>query len=181
MKSKKPDQKRQPNQQRRQGPVPSKKSEDVFNYAVRRLDYYGDTSEALLREVLKRKTDNQGWIDEAIARLIDINFLSDSRYAESIVHNGVANKKWGKKRIQMELQKKRIPSDIASDALEALADEDPVARATEALKGRFRGRPIEDQKEKSRAAGFLARRGFDPGSIFPAIDRHNESIDQDIY
>src|SRR5690554_5309366 len=99
--------------QKRKGPKPAEGPEDAYNYVVWYLSKFGENSEKNLREKLKNKTDNQEWIDFAINKVVELGYQSDSRYAEMIVRNGLGSKSWGKSRIEQELRRKGIPSDIA--------------------------------------------------------------------
>lgn len=164
--------------QKRTGAKPAEKAEDAFNYLMWYLNKFGDTSESNLRTKLKNKTDNQEWIDFAIIKAIEHGYQSDSRCAEIIVRQGMESKAWGRSRIAMELKKKGIPADIATEAMAPLEDDDPTARATEALGKRFRGREITEQKDRAKAGRYLATRGFGFDSISKAIRNHNESIDE---
>lgn len=160
---------------KRKGAKPAENPEDAYNYAIYYLAKFGETSEANLRLKLKNKTDNQAWIDFAINKVIEQGYQSDSRFAEMIVRKGVESKSWGKSRIEQELRKKGISSDIAEEALSALSEDDPLPRAQEALEKKFRGRVITEQKDWAKATRFLATRGFGFGCISAAIKLHNET------
>jgi regulatory protein len=150
--------------------------EDVYGYAVFLLSKFGDYSEKNLREKMKRKTDNQQWIDQSIEKLIEQGYQSDARYAEMIVRKGTGPKAWGKGRIEQEMKRKGLDSETIKEALTLLADDDPLERAKEALDRKFQDRVIEDQKDRAKATRFLAARGFGFGSITAAIDLHNREL-----
>lgn len=163
----------------RKGPRPAESVEDVYNYAVWYLSKFGEASEKKMRERMKNKTENGEWIDQVIHRLIEQGYQSDSRYADMIVRNGVETKAWGANRIAQELAKKGIPNDIAKEALSVLSEDDPLPRAKEAIDKKFRGRQIQDQKERAKATRFLATRGFGFDCISSAIQQHNEEIQEE--
>ena len=162
--------------QRRQGPRPAKGPECVANYGVWFLSKFGDTSEKNLRTKMRNKTDNESWIDAAIQKLIDLDYQSDERFAELIVRRGLESKSWGHARIEAEMVRKGVPSEVAKEALVALQDDDPAERATDALAKKFRLRELVEQKDRGRATRYLASRGFDFQSISVAIARHNGEI-----
>lgn len=159
---------------KRKEPKQAKTAERVLNYAIWRLGEYGETSEKNLREKLARITDNQEWMDAAIARVIDLGYQSDRRYAEMIVRKGLGSEAWGERRIVEELKKKGIAPDATEQALELLAEDDPVGRAKEVLDKKFRDRKIEGKREWAKAQGLLNRKGFGLDAISPAINLHNE-------
>ena len=164
---------------KRKLPKPAKNPERVFEYAVWRLNEFGETSEKNLREKLTRVTDNQEWIDAAIAKLIELGYQSDRRFAEVIARKGLGSKRWGERRIEQEMKKKGINSDVIEEVMSsALSDDDPIARAQDALGKKFRGREIKEQKERARATRHLAGKGFSFDCISSAISRHNQEISE---
>ncbi len=160
----------------RNGPKQSKSAESLFNYGLWYLAKFGDTSIQNLRTKMSRKTENTDWVDEAIHRLVELDYLNEKRYAELMVHKGLGSKAWGRVRIEMELKHKGVDPEVIKEALSVLEDDDPAARAEEALAKKFRAREIAEMKEKARATRFLASRGFDFQSISKAIQAHNESL-----
>lgn len=164
-------------QNQRKGPKPAKGPEDVYSYAVFFLSKFGEYSEKDLRTKMKNKTDNQEWIDQSMEKLIDQGYQSDARFAEMIVRKGVGSKSWGKSRIEQEMKRKGLSTDTVNEALALLADDNPIERAKDALDRKFRGRVIEDQKDRAKATRFLASRGFGFGSISSAIDLHNSDAE----
>lgn len=158
--------------------VPAKELQCVINYAAFRLDRYGETSEKKLRVVLKNKTDNQAWIDQAIERMIDLGYLSDIRYAEMLVRKGVVSKGWGKRRIEQVLREKGIPNDVAEQALLALENDDPLSRAVGSLSKKFSSKiEYRDQKQYAKAVRHLGSRGYGFDVITDAIKQYNESLE----
>lgn len=164
------------NQQRkkRQGPRPAEGPPDVLQYGLWYLAKFGDTSEKNLRTKMRNKTDEESWIDEAIQKLIDLGYQSDERFAELIVRKGLESKSWGRARIEAEMFRKGVPSDVAKEAMVVLQDDDPATRADEALGKKFRLKNLVEQKDRARATRYLASRGFDFQSISAAISRHND-------
>lgn len=163
------------NKQRR-GAKPATNPEQVVEYLVWYLSKFGENSEANLRVKLKNKTDNQAWIDFAINKVIELGYQSDSRFADMIVRKGLGSKSWGKSRIEQEMRKKGLSTDVIQEALSALSDDDPLSRAKEAIDKKFRGREITEKKEWAKATRFLATRGFGFDSISSAIKLHNEDV-----
>jgi regulatory protein len=123
---------------------------------------------------MRNKTDEESWIDEAIQKLIDLGYQSDERFAELIVRKGLESKSWGRARIEAEMFRKGVPSDVAKEAMVVLQDDDPATRADEALGKKFRLKNLVEQKDRARATRYLASRGFDFQSISAAISRHND-------
>jgi regulatory protein len=169
-----------PKEQRRSGPKQAKSAESLFNYGVWYLHKFGDTSEHNLRMKMSRKTDNPEWVESAISRLVEMDYLSEKRFAELMVHKGLGSKTWGRARIEMELKRKGVRQEVIKEALEELQDDDPASRAEQVLAKKFRNNPITEQNERARATRYLASRGFDFQSVSKAIAGHNESFRRDL-
>ena len=163
-------------QARRTGPKQAKNTTSLFNYGVWYLSKFGDTSVHNLSTQMSRKTENSEWVDDAIRRLVELDYLNERRFAEVMVHKGLGSKAWGRARIEMELKKKGVDQGVIKEALAVLADDDPAGRAEEALNKKFRARQIIEMKERARATRFLASRGFDFQSISKAIESHNDFV-----
>lgn len=161
---------------KRTGPKQAKSAESLFNYGVWYLHKFGDTSEHNLRTKMSRKTEHPEWVESAIQRLVEMDYISEKRFASLMVYKGLGSKAWGRARIEMELKRKGVKPEIIKEALEELQDDDPESRAEQALAKKFRNNRILDQKERARATRFLASRGFDFQSISKAIEAHKDSF-----
>lgn len=112
--------------------------------------------------------------DALFARLQELNYQSDQRFAEvfarSRVHRGQ-----GPLRIRRELQQRGVASEIVGPALEAL-EADWFELATETLQRKFRA-PISEAwprdqqlKERARRQRYLAYRGFPADAVQYALE-----------
>jgi len=115
-----------------------------------------------LREYL---TDD---IDSAIARLLEKDYLSDTRFAESTCRYR-ANRGYGWRYIANELKQKGVCSTIIQQ-LQNNCEIDWYLQAELAYNKRFTGRQEKDpkaaQKEKAKKIRFLQYRGFSGDEIF---------------
>ncbi|MCY9861311.1 regulatory protein RecX [Vibrio coralliirubri] len=158
--------------------IPAKEPQCVINYAMIRLDRYGETSEKKLREALCNKTDNQQWVEMAVARMIELGYLCDLRYALMIVRNGVDLKGWGKRRIEQSLKNKGIKSDVAAQAMLSIEDDDQLTRSVFSLSKKFSSKiEYRDQKNYARAVRYLVGQGFGFDVITDTIKQFNETFD----
>ena len=112
--------------------------------------------------------------DALFARLQELNYQSDRRFAEVFARSRVQRGQ-GPLRIRRELLQRGIGNDLIVSALE-LADTDWFALAAELLQRKFRGAvsdalPREQQlKERARRSRYLAYRGFPSDAIHWALD-----------
>lgn len=89
-------------------------------------------------------------LDELAAR----HWQSDSRFAEQFAAS--RSRKYGSRRIAMEMRERGIDRDTIR---EALAEQDDLATAREQWRKKF-GQPPADAAERAKQMRFLASRGF---------------------
>lgn len=121
-------------------------------------------------ELRRKLAPHAGEDDDLNALLDDLearNWLSDSRYAEQIVHARSA--KYGAQRIAYELREQGVDEVSVAAALAGLQDGE-LERAREVWSKKF-GRPPRDAQEKTKQVRFLQSRGFAMDVIFQAL-RH---------
>lgn len=107
----------------------------------------GDNVEALLDELEAAK------------------FLSQERFAESLVHRRAA--RFGNQRILTELQSHRIADDSLADIREQLT-KDEVERAKAVLQRKY-ATSSQDPAERAKQMRFLQQRGFSHDAIRAAM------------
>ncbi len=121
---------------------------------------------------LSRKLRQRGWPDPALERVLselaDQGLQSDERFAESFVRMR-SQKAYGPIRIRAELGERGIDRGLIDRALRE-AEVDWLVLASDWYERRYRGRPVENLKEKSRRQQALARRGFDHSVVREVLD-----------
>jgi regulatory protein len=111
-------------------------------------------------------------MDRVVARLKELNYLSDTRFAADYTRLRKENEKFGRRRVQQDLVQKGIHKDlIASTLATAYEDVDEVALAREYVARKRMKRPEgEDaKKQAARIMGRLMRAGFSAASIFKVL------------
>ncbi len=106
--------------------------------------------------------------DDVEALLDDLEaakFLSQERFAESLVHRRAA--RFGNQRILTELQSHRIDDESLSGIREQLAG-DEAARARAILERKYT-QPPADAAERAKRMRFLQQRGFSHEAIKAAM------------
>lgn len=117
-------------------------------------------------------------INEAIAYLKELSYISDERYCESYIRYGMA-RKWGLSKIKQKLTfEKKISKDIIEEKISIL-EINEVDIIVKLLETKFRNKDLKDMKIKSKAYRFLMSKGFNGGDIGKAlkIDENNEDGD----
>jgi regulatory protein len=101
--------------------------------------------------------------DAAIVELLELRYLDDARYARLFIEDKRNLDSWGSERIQRTLLAHGIERDVVAAAFSGVAADDggsEVDRALELLNRRY-PEPSEDPRERERAFGMLARKGYD--------------------
>ncbi|HEU4635283.1 MAG TPA: regulatory protein RecX, partial [Edaphobacter sp.] len=156
---------------------PKKKREPLtepalFEYAVGALARKMRTVRDLKRLMRTRAEEGEAGeraMDRVVARLKELNYLSDTRFAADYTRLRKENEKFGRRRVQQDLVQKGIHKDlIASTLATAYDDVDELALAREYIARKRMKRPEgEDaKKQAARVMGRLMRAGFSSGSIF---------------
>lgn len=145
------------------------KVEDVVNYGLWHLSKR-DHSIYELKTKMKKKTDNDEWIEQAIEKLIELRYLDDQRYVNNFLQNSNEFKKHGPMRIKQELRLKGIDKELIFSSM-AESEFDYFESALEYLNKKYSYK-IEDRKEKDRITRFFISRGFSFDMIKYAFEAH---------
>ena len=149
-------------------------SRRVFNSALNSLDYR-DHSEKEIRAKLMRKHGAE-YVDEAVEKLIELDLVNDERYAENYARELFERKKFGKIRIKSELIAKGIASDIASETVNSLfEDEEPdnIQRIVDIIEKKYYNR-MNDEVGRKKVFSALQRMGYSFSDIREAMSEFSD-------
>ncbi|MGN0549833.1 MAG: regulatory protein RecX [Acutalibacteraceae bacterium] len=149
-------------------------SRRAFNSALNSLDYR-DHSEREIRAKLARKYGAE-YVDEAVEKLIELDLINDQRYAENYARELFEHKKFGKIRIKSELIAKGIASDIASEAVNSLfEDEEPdnIQRIVDIIEKKYYNR-MNDEVGRKKVFSALQRMGYTFSDIREAMSEFSD-------
>lgn len=164
--------------------VREKLKSKAYNYCIWALSQ-GDKTKKFLVDRMTVKNCPEDIIEDTITRIEELGWLSDERYAESFVRDRQEIRKTGKRKIQMELRQKGVPSDIIDEALADVDDEDEKERAAALISRRVHStRNLEPRKRTDRLASYLVRNGYGPGIAFQvvreALAAENVDVDDEL-
>jgi regulatory protein len=150
-------------------------AEELFEYAVRYLGVRACSTEEL-KVKLRPRAAHEADVGSAIARLKDVGYLNDQRFAESYAAARLENSGFGRMRVLRDLRTRRVPGKLAEQAVEQTFKgkgeneliEAYIERRMPALMG---AGPIEDERVLARAYRGLLRAGFSPGGSLAALKR----------
>lgn len=149
-------------------------SRRAFNSALNSLDYR-DHSEKEIRAKIMRKHGAE-YVDEAVEKLIELDLINDRRYAENYARELFEHKKFGKIRIKSELIAKGIASDIASETVNSLfEDEEPdnIQRIVDIIEKKYYNR-MNDEVGRKKVFSALQRMGYSFSDIREAMSEFSD-------
>lgn len=119
-------------------------------------------------EELRAKLTQAGWPEDEVSQAVDYvkskRLLSDERALESTLTSRSGKRAIGRARLTEELEAKGASAEALASVIPD--DQAEIARALELLSLKYRG-----GLDVSRAARFLASRGFEEEIIASVIDR----------
>ena len=150
-------------------------TEELFEYAVRCLGRRAFASEELSTK-LRMRAANAADVAPTIARLKDVGYLDDKRFAESFALNRAENDGFGRMRVLSDLRARRVPAKLAETAVAQVFEERSESDQIEAFIDRrmpslrAKGK-VEDDRELARAWRRLRHAGFSSGGALAALKR----------
>ncbi len=161
---------------------------EIFQTKTSAYRYLGNRNHSSFE--LKQKLSKKGYqkkiIDEVIKDLNGKGYIDDHKFAESFVRVRVERRKEGIVKINSELRKRGINSEIISEVI-SNSSHDPIHfdNALELAKKKYqslKNKNLEYQKLKGRLFNFLKGKGYTPDIIFSVISNvlekeSNEELD----
>ena len=144
----------------------------LLEYAVRSLSSKMKSIRDLRRKMAERAEpgeDGERAMEAVIAKLKELGYLSDERFAADYTRLRKENEKYGKRRVQQGLMQKGIAQELTQSTLATAYDEvDEVALAKEYV-ARKRMKKPEGDKEVARAMRRLMGAGFSTKTIWKVL------------
>ena len=143
---------------------------DPLNAALRMLARR-PYSLAEMRRALERKFPDSDQVRTAIARLRELHYLDDKKFAEQYASSLVRNRAFGRQRIRRELKAKLVDyrqiEPALSQAFEETSEHELLEHTLD-KKLRTLRLPLTRAKLATLCQGLL-RRGFRPGDVLKAV------------
>jgi regulatory protein len=134
----------------------------IYNKGLDLVSRREHSRHELMEKLTKRYPETSLIIEEALDKLEINKIVDDERFAEMYI-NSRARKGFGPKKIEMELNAKRVESTFISNALEAY--ETWLENARKELKKKFKDQKPTDYQSKMKQKKFLFMRGFSASII----------------
>jgi len=158
--------------------------EALFDYAVgalaRKMRTVRDLKK-LMRTRAEEGDAGEQAMERIVARLKELKYLSDTRFAADYARMRKENEKFGKRRVQQGLVQKGVHKELIATTLEKeYGDTDEVALAREYIARKRMKRPegVDAKKQAARVMGRLQRAGFSAGTVFKVLNSWDIEIDE---
>ena len=146
----------------------------AYNYALNLLSARPYATRALHRKLIQKQYSAAD-ADDAIRRLVDNGLLDDAKYAEQYARSKITTTGASKRRLQQDLYRKGIKSDVATNAIASVIEDDAIDPAAViervARKKLAQLGDLEPVVLRRRLFAFLARRGYDVDEIKAVVSR----------
>ena len=165
--------------QRSRSAVPLGEAE-LFEYAIGSLGRRMRSERDLRRLLVARAdaTDPEA-VDRVLARLRELRYLSDERFAQDYTRLRQEGQSFGQRRVRQDLQAKGIGKELIATTVErAYAETDEVALARQFCE-RKRMVPPANPKETARVMGRLLRAGFSSTAVWKLLRLWQVAIDEE--
>ena len=153
----------------------------LFNYAVGMLARQMRT-ERELRRLMQRRAEPGGAgaraMDAVVARLKELKYLSDTRFAADYTRLRKENEKYGKRRVQQGLMQKGIAQELTQSTLATAYDEVDEVALAKAYVARKRMKKPEGDKEVARAMRRLMGAGFSTKTIWKVLRSWGAEVEE---
>ncbi|MBA8960613.1 regulatory protein [Rhodococcus percolatus] len=123
-----------------------------------------------MAERLAKKGYSPEIAERVLDRLTEVGLVNDADFAQQWVHSRHTYSGKGKRALALELRRKGIGQEDATEALAQIDSEDERARATELVEKKLRTVSADDRdRAVRRLVSMLARRGFPQGMAFEVV------------
>lgn len=107
--------------------------------------------------------------ERLLVDLVEMNFVSDERFAESFIRGKMNIKRWGKVKMRVELRQRGISDEIINQKFDEIDDEQYFANLRYLVEKWSRENP---QGEKVKLIKFLLSKGYEMGDINAILNSH---------
>ncbi len=153
----------------------------LLDYAVKSLGSRMKSERDLRRLMAQRAEpgdEGRRAMDAVVAKLKELDYLSDERFAADYTRLRQENDKFGRRRVQQGLAQKGIAQPMVQEAVALAYDEvDEVALARQYAE-RKRMRKPEGEKEVARAMRRLVAAGFSTRAVWAVLRSWGAPVDE---
>lgn len=143
--------------------------------ALSKLQNYCAYQERCHQEVQKKLVEMRmipEAIDSIIVTLIKHNYLNESRFAKTFVRGKFRIKKWGRRRLTLELRKKDISKVNIREALEEINEHEYIDAFNALAEKKCESiKESNTLKKKRKLADYLLYRGWESHLVYDKVNQ----------
>ena len=150
---------------------------ELLDYAAKSLGAKMKSERDLRRRLAERVTPDEAGrtnVDNVIAKLKELGYLSDARFAADFARLRQENEKFGKRRVQQGLMQKGVASSLVNEAVgKQYEDVDEAALARQYIERKRLKQPSGDREQKQKETAKIMRRlvtaGFSSRAVWAVL------------
>ena len=124
-----------------------------------------------VKAMLERHKAESEDIPRILKHLIKEGYIDESRYAAAFVHDKVRFAKWGRIKIAQALWQKRIPQDVADEALSGIDEDEYMAALKDVVASHYRAvKGADEYERKMKTMKTVCSRGYEPALVRKVLD-----------
>jgi regulatory protein len=151
--------------------------EELLDYAVKSLGAKMKSERDLRRKLNERVSpdeDGRATVERVIAKLKELGYLSDARFAADFARLRQENEKLGKRRVQQGLMQKGVASSLVNEAVgKQYEDIDEVALARQYVERKRLKQPSGEREQRQKETAKIMRRlvtaGFSSRAVWAVL------------
>ncbi|MBS1813452.1 MAG: regulatory protein RecX [Acidobacteria bacterium] len=132
----------------------------------------------LMRNRAEPGPSGEEMIDRVIAKLEEMRYLSDPRFAADFTRLRQDNQKFGRRRVQQDLQNKGINKELIATTLDNAYNTINEPTLAKQYIERKRIKPPQDEKESARVLRRLVRAGFSVRTVFKVLREMKSPVEE---
>lgn len=145
--------------------TPSEALAKIYRYCA-----YQERSHQEVKGKLFEYGLRSGEVDEILSRLITEGFLNEERYARAFAGGKFRMMKWGRLKIQRELEIAGLTSKCIARGMTEIDQKDYLKTLTSLVKKKSsQAMETDPFKKKNKVARFVIGKGYEPELVWDAI------------
>lgn len=149
----------------------------LLDYAAKSLGAKMKSERDLRRKLMERAAPEESGradVERVIAKLKELGYLSDERFAADFARLRQENEKFGARRVQQGLMQKGVAAPVVSEVVGKQYDEvDEVALARQYVERKRMKQPSGDREQKAKETARVMRRlvaaGFSSRAVWKVL------------
>ena len=150
---------------------------ELLDYAVKSLGAKMKSERDLRKRLVERVPADEGGradVEKVIAKLKELGYLSDARFAADFARLRQENEKFGARRVQQGLMQKGVASSVVNEAVtKQYEDVDEVALARQYVERKRLKQPSGDREQRQKETAKIMRRlvaaGFSSRAVWAVL------------